>query len=72
MLPLFLVAMVEVSADAPLHVAAAQPAQALVRIVRGVELRFDRLQPTDDSVLRTSKVLDTDGSIRSAKLVEFY
>lgn len=73
MLPLFLaVALAEAPADAHSRASAAQPARAVVRIVRGAAFRLDRLKATDESVLRASSVRDSDGSLRPASLVEFY
>ena len=73
MLPLLLAAIAaNASAEPGMHVAAAQPAQATVRIVRGAEIRFSETTSLDASLVRTALVRERDGSIRSASLVEFY
>ncbi len=53
-------------------VVAGEPARAFVRILRAVEIRGDRLQATDESILRQTSVRESDGTVRSASLVEFY
>lgn len=73
MLPLFLAAIaVNAYAEPAKHVAAAQPARATVRIVRGAEIRFSEATGFDESIMRTALVRERDGSIQSASLVEFY
>lgn len=73
MLPLFLAAIAaNAYAEPAKHVAAAQPAQATVRIVRGAEIRFSEATGYDESIVRTALVRERDGSTRSASLVEFY
>ena len=73
MFPLFLAAIAaNASAEPAKHVAAAQPAQATVRIVRGAEIRFSEATGFDESIMRTALVRERDGSIQSASLVEFY
>ena len=73
MLPLFLAAIAaNASAEPAMHVFAAQPAQAMVRIVRGAEIRITETTGFPESIVRTALVRERDGSIRSASLVEFY
>ena len=73
MLPLFLAAIsANASAEPAMHVVAAQPAQATIRIIRGAEIRFSETTGFDESIVRTALVRERDGSIRSAPLVEFY
>ena len=73
MLSLFLLAAV---ADAPAEPAprssAAQPAQAVVRIVRGAEIRFSQTARIEEGVERQATVRERDGSARPASLIEFY
>jgi hypothetical protein len=73
MLPLLLLA---VAAEAPTAVApratASQPVQAMVRIVRGVEIRFHKAERFDERVAREAIVRERDGSLRTASLIEFY
>ena len=47
-------------------------AQATVRIVRGVEIRFASLARFEESIQRKGLVRERDGSLQSATLVEFY
>ena len=47
-------------------------AQATVRIVRGVEIRFASLPKFEESVQRKGLVRERDGSLQSASLIEFY
>lgn len=54
------------------HVAAAIPAMAMVRIVRAAELRRDRLEATEESLLRKTQVRESDGSSTTASLVEYF
>ena len=73
MLPLFLAAIAaNAYAEPAMQVAAAQPAQATVRIVRGAEIRLSEATGFDESIVRTALVRERDGSTRSASLVEFY
>ena len=53
------------------HVAAAIPATATVRIARAAELRGDRLEATEESLLRKTPVRESDGSSTTASLVEY-
>ena len=73
MLPLLLIA---VAADAPAapspRVSAEQPAQAVVRIVRGAAIRFGEAPRFEASVAREATVRERDGSVRTASLIEFY
>ena len=73
MLPFFLLAAV---ADAPAApqpgVSAGQPAQAVVRIVRGASIRFSAAERFEESVTREAIVREHDGSVRTASLIEFY
>ena len=73
MLPFLLLA---VAADAPAapapRVSAAQPAQAVVRIVRGAAIRFSEAARFEESVAREATVRERDGSVRTASLIEFY
>jgi hypothetical protein len=52
--------------------AATASAQATVRIVRGVEIRFASLQRFEESIQRKGLVRERDGSPQSALLIEFY
>ena len=73
MLPFLLLA---VAADAPAapapRVSASQPAQAMVRIVRGAEIRFRSAERFEESVARETMLRERDGSLRTASLIEFY
>jgi hypothetical protein len=73
MLPFFLLA---AALDAPPgpspRVSAAQPTQAVVRIVRGAEIRFSQVDRFEASVVREATVRERDGSVRTASLIEFY
>ena len=73
MLPFLLLAAV---ADAPAapqpRVSASQPAQAVVRIVRGAAIRFHEAERFEGSVAREATVSERDGSVRTASLIEFY
>ena len=73
MLPFFVLAAV---ADAPAapqpRVSAAQPAQAVVRIVRGAAIRFSNAERFEESLVREAMVRERDGSVRTASLIEFY
>ena len=73
MLPFLLLA---VAAEAPVspapRVSAAQPAQAVVRIVRGGAIRLGEAPRFEDSLVREATVRERDGSVRTASLIEFY
>jgi len=47
-------------------------AQATVRIVRGVQIRFASFQRSEESIHRKGLVRERDGSLQSASLIEFY
>jgi hypothetical protein len=66
----FLVVASALPAAAP--VAATARASANVRIVRAAEIRRDRLKATEGSVKRRAIVRESDGTTRSATLIEFY
>jgi hypothetical protein len=70
MLFAFLAAASAIPAGPP--VAAEAPATATVRIVRAAEIRRDRLEATEESVKRTAIVRESDGTVRTATLIEFY
>jgi len=53
-------------------VALEAPAMATVRIVRAAEIRRDKLKATEESVKRETKIRESDGSLRSATLIEYY
>jgi len=73
MLSLMLIASVSTAlADERPRTAAAEPARAVVRIVRGAEIRFGRKMRLEESVRREAMVRERDGSVRSATLIEFY
>jgi hypothetical protein len=52
--------------------AAAEPARATVRIIRGAEIRFGEQVRFEESIRREAPVRETDGTVRSATLIEFY
>ena len=52
--------------------AAAEPARAVVRIIRGAEIRFGEEMRFEESVRRETSIRERDGTIRSASLIEFY
>ena len=52
--------------------AATASAQAVVRIVRGAEVRFEGGAAFEEGISRTSTVRERDGSARTATLIEFY
>lgn len=70
MLPLFLAAIAANAANT--RVAASQPAQATVTIVRGPEIRFGESMRFEESTVRTAQVRERDGSTQTASLIEFY
>ena len=73
MLLVFLVvAAAHSGADVRAASATEAPATAVVRIVRAAEIRADRLEATEDSVKRFTKVRESDGTVRDATLIEFY
>lgn len=73
MLPLFLAAaLAGVPAETGTRVSAAQPALAVVRIVRGTEIRFQKQRIFDASLSRETNVRERDGTLRRASLIEFY
>ena len=53
-------------------VTAEMPARASVRILRAAVIRADRFEATEESVKRTTSVRESDGTLRSASLIEFY
>ena len=73
MLSLLLIASVSAAPaeDRP-RTAAAEPARAFVRIVRGAEIRFGEAMRFEESVRRETVVRERDGSVRFASLIEFY
>lgn len=73
MLPLFLAAaLAGVPAETGTRASAAQPALAVVRIVRGTEIRFQKQRIFDASLSRETNVRERDGTLRRASLIEFY
>ena len=73
MLSLLLIASVTAApTEDRLRTAAAEPARAFVRIIRGAEIRFDSAMRFEESVRRETIVRERDGSLRSASLIEFY
>jgi hypothetical protein len=52
--------------------AAAEPARAVVRIIRGAEIRFGEEMRFEESIRREAVVRERDGTVRSASLIEFY
>ena len=52
--------------------AAAEPARAVVRIIRGAEIRFGQEMRIEESVRREAVVRERDGTLRPASLIEFY
>ena len=73
MLSLLLIASVSAAPteDRP-RTAAAEPARAFVRIIRGAEIRFGEAMRFEEGVRRETIVRERDGSLRSASLIEFY
>jgi hypothetical protein len=59
-------------AERPSPAAASASAQAVVRIVRGAEVRFGKGLQFEASIPRETTLRERDGSIRSASLIEFY
>jgi hypothetical protein len=73
MLPLFLAAaLAGAPAETGSPVSAAQPALAVVRIVRGTEIRFQEQKRFDASLSRETDFRERDGTLRRAFLIEFY
>jgi hypothetical protein len=73
MLLLFLAAaLTEAPAEAMPRVSPAQPALAVVRIVRGAEIRFQERTRFEASLARETEVRESDGTLRRASLIEFY
>ena len=73
MLPLFLAAaLAEAPAETATRVSTGHPALAVVRIVRGAEIRFREQRSFDVSLSRETNVRERDGTLRPASLVEFY
>jgi hypothetical protein len=52
--------------------AATASAQAVVRIVRGAEVRFSQQPRFEAAVPRETKIRERNGSTRTASLIEFY
>ena len=52
--------------------AAAEPARAVVRIIRGAEIRFGEEMRLEESVRREAVLRERDGTVRTASLIEFY
>ena len=73
MLSVFLAAAVTtVPAEKASSKAATASAQALVRIVRGAEVRFGQSPRFEAAIPRKAVIRDLDGSTRTASLIEFY
>lgn len=73
MLPMFLAAaLAQPPAETASRMSAAQPALAVVRIVRGSEIRFHEVKSFDASLSRETNVRERDGTLRRASLIEFY
>jgi hypothetical protein len=73
MLSLFLAAaLAEAPAETATRASAAQPALAIVRIVRGTEIRFRERGGFEASLSRETNVRERDGTLRPASLVGFY
>lgn len=72
MLTLIFAAAVATATQVDSSTAATASAQATVRIVRGVEIRFASLQRFEESIQRKGLVRERDGSLQSALLIEFY
>ena len=72
MLPLFLAAALAQAPAETASRAAAQPALAMVRIVRATEIRFSEAKSFEASLTRQTNVRERDGTLRRASLVEFY
>ena len=73
MLSLLLIASVTATpTEDRLRTAAAEPARAFVRIIRGAEVRFGEAMRLEEGVRRDTIVRERDGSVRAASLIEFY
>lgn len=73
MLTLLLAATVAgASAEKPSPTVASASAQAVVRIVRGTEVRFGKGLRFEASVPRETTLRERDGTVRNASLIEFY
>ena len=73
MLPLFLAAaLAQAPPETASRASAAQPALAMVRIVRATEIRFSEAKSFEASLTRQTNVRERDGTLRRASLVEFY
>ena len=72
LLPLLAAAVSAAPAETPVPTAAERPAQAVVRIVRGAEIRFGQVGHFEEGVVRKSVIRERDGSLRPASLIEFY
>ena len=72
MLSLFLAAALAGAPPQTTRVSAAQPALAMVRIVRGTEIRFQEQRRFEASLSRQTNVRERDGALRRASLIEFY
>jgi hypothetical protein len=69
---LFLLVASAEPAEPGARVTAAQPARALVRIVRATPIRFGEPTRLEASVIRETTVRERDGELRAASLIEFY
>ena len=73
MLTLFLAAAVaNAPAERPLPTAASASVQAVVRIVRGTEVRFGKGLQFEASIPRETSIRERDGTVTTASLIEFY
>jgi hypothetical protein len=72
LLAFLLAASAQSSPDLRATVSAQMPASAVVRIVRAAQIRGDRLEAPEESVRRTAIVRESDGTSRTATLIEFY
>ena len=73
MLTFFLAAAVaNAPADQPSPTATTASAQAVVRIVRGTEVRFGKDLRFEASIPRETRIRERDGSTSPASLIEFY
>ena len=72
LLPLLALAASPATADTPSRTAAERPALAVVRIVRGAEIRFGQARHFEESVVRKTVIRERNGSVRPASLIEFY
>jgi|RhiMethySRZTD1v2_1073278.scaffolds.fasta_scaffold1638844_1 hypothetical protein len=73
MLPFFLaVALAQAPVETVPRVSVAQPALAMVRIVRATEIRFREATSYEASLTRQTSLRERDGTLCRASLVEFY